>query len=69
MLVVNKETMTLVFGYESYLLCKDLGIKNVPVSYNLLMSSESKDEKQIKNIVWYAPAELKMIQAKENMRL
>ena len=57
-IVVNKETMTLVSGYENYLLCKDLGMDAVPVSYDLVIGPEAKDEELLRDIVWYTPEEV-----------
>jgi hypothetical protein len=56
---VKKDTMTLVTGYPEYLLAKDLKIKAVPVSYNLLTGAPSKDESKLRNVHWYEKEEVK----------
>jgi hypothetical protein len=63
-IVVNEETMTIVSGYENYLLCKDLGMDAVPVSYDTVVGPESKDEEFIKDLVWYSPEEVTKVELK-----
>lgn len=64
-IVVKKDTMTLVSGYANYLIAKELNIEMVPVSYNLLTGNESKDEKKIKDIIWYTPEEVTEINVRD----
>jgi len=64
-IVVDKETMTLVSGYENYLVCEDLGIDTIPVCYDLVVGPEAKDEELIKNIVWYTPEEIIKVELKD----
>ena len=64
-IVVKKDTMTLVSGYANYLLAKDLNIEIVPVSYNLMTGTPSKDEYAIKRILWYIPEEVTELNVKD----
>ncbi|HHV95208.1 MAG TPA: ParB N-terminal domain-containing protein [Clostridiaceae bacterium] len=64
-IVVKRDTMTLVSGYEIYLLAKDLNIKSVPVSFNLTTGAKIKDEYITVRLPWYKPEEVTEINVKD----
>lgn len=64
-IVIKKDTMTLVSGYENYLIAKDLNIGFISVSYDTVTGPVSKDEKSIKDIVWYMPEEITELDVKD----
>lgn len=56
--VVKKDTMILVSGYEKYLVAKELNMGFIPVSYDTVTGPEAKDEKLFRNTEWYMPEEV-----------
>jgi len=64
-ILVKREDMTLVSGYENYLLAKDLNINSVPVSYNLTTGAKIKDEYITVRLPWYKPEEVTEINVKD----
>lgn len=60
-IVVKREDYTLIENYASYLAAKQMHISLVPVAYDVRALNPSRDEMMIKNIQWYMPEEVTML--------